>query len=97
MMGKAPRVEVKFHGGLQRVFQEKEKQVDLSKTPDIRSLLEILCSSQERRRELFDDHGGIRSDLTILRNGRNIVFLSGLDTELNDGDAVAILHPLCGG
>ena len=97
MMEKVPKVEVQFFGNLQRVFQEKGKKVELSRAPHVRSLLGILCSSQEFRRELFNDNGDIRPDLTILRNGRNIVFLSGLDTELNDGDTVAIFHPLCGG
>ncbi len=97
MMEKAPKVEVQFFGNLQRVFQEKEKKVELSKAPDVRGLLAILCSSQEFRRELFTDNGDVRPDLTILRNGRNIVFLDGLDTELNDGDTVAIFHPIRGG
>jgi len=97
MIGKAPGVEVKFHGGLQKVFQEKVKQVELSKAPNIRRLFDVLCSSPERRRELLNDHGHIRSDLTIFRNGRNIEFLGSLDTELNNGDTIAIFLPVYGG
>lgn len=96
MMEKNPRVEARFHGSLQKVFQEKA-QVELSGTRSIRGLFDVLCSSPERRRELFDDHGRIRSDLTILRNGRNIEFLSSLDTELDDGDKIAIFLPVFGG
>jgi molybdopterin converting factor small subunit len=97
MMEKTPKVEARFHGGLQRVFQEKVRQVDLSKAPNVRGLFEALCSSPAHRRELFDDDGHIRSNLLILKNGRNIALLSGLDTELNDGDTVAILLPVYGG
>lgn len=96
-MEKTSKVEARFHGGLQKVFREKEKQVDLREAPNIRGLFEVLCSSHERRQQLFDDHGHIRSELTILRNGRNIEFLSGLDTELNGGDTVAIFLPIRGG
>ncbi len=96
-MEKAPKVEVQFFGNLQRAFQERGKKVDLSKAPDVRSLLRLLCTSQVLHRELFNDHGDVRSDLTILRNGRNIAFLKELDTELHDGDTVTIFHPLRGG
>jgi len=91
------KVEARLYGGLERVFQENQKQVELTKASTVRALLEHLCNSPERRREIFDDHGQIRPDLVVLRNGRSIVFLGGLDTELNDGDAVAIFLPVRGG
>jgi molybdopterin converting factor small subunit len=97
MMGKTSKVEARFHGSLQKVFQGSVRQVDLSKAPNVSSLFEVLCGSPEHRRELFDDHGHIRSNLTILKNGRNIQLLSSLDTELNDGDTVAIFRPVYGG
>jgi len=91
------KVEARLYGGLERVFQENQKQVELTKASTVRALLELVCNSPERRREIFDDHGQIRPDLVVLRNGRSIVFLGGLDTELNDGDAVAIFLPVRGG
>jgi len=33
----------------------------------------------------------------IMLNDRNIAFLNGTDTPLNDGDRIAILSPLSGG
>lgn len=96
-MGKTPKVEARFHGSLQKVFQQKAREVELSKAPNVRGLIEVLCSSPEPRREFFDDHGHIRSNLVILRNGRNIGLLNGVDTELNDGDSVAIFLPTYGG
>jgi len=97
MPAKAPRIEVGFYGIIQKVFQEKKRQVDLRKEPNIRVLLDTLCSSHERREKIFDEESNIRPDITILRNGRNISFLNGLDTELHDGDTVAIFPPMRGG
>lgn len=91
------KVEARLYGGLERVFQENQKQVELTKASTVRALLELVCNSPERRREIFDDHGQIRPDLVVLRNGRSIVFLGGLDTELNDGDTVAVFLPVRGG
>lgn len=41
--------------------------------------------------------GGLREDVVILKNGRNIAHFRGLDTELAEGDDVAIFPPVSGG
>jgi len=46
---------------------------------------------------VFDSPGTLRDFVNILRNGRNIQFLAGLDTPLADGDVIAIFPPLAGG
>lgn len=46
--------------------------------------------------EKFVDKGEIRSGIKILVNGRNISFLRGLDTALEDRDVISIL-PIAGG
>jgi len=35
--------------------------------------------------------------VSILQNGRNIQFVDGLESELADGDVVAIFPPVAGG
>jgi molybdopterin synthase sulfur carrier subunit len=97
MTGRAPKVEVKFFGTLQTIFQDKERRLELSKAANVHGLLDDLCNAPEHRRELFNAQGQLQADLTILKNGRNIAFLNGLDTELGDGDTVAIFFPVRGG
>ena len=55
MPAKAPRIEVGFYGIIQKVFQEKKRQVDLSKGPNIQALLDTLCNSHERREKILDE------------------------------------------
>jgi molybdopterin synthase sulfur carrier subunit len=97
MVDEAAEVEATFYGPLTKIFQEGTKQFTLSEAPNIRALLEVLCRSRAGRERIFVEDGNVRKDITILRNGRNIVFLNGLDTELNAGDSVAIFPPTHGG
>lgn len=43
------------------------------------------------------DNGDLHGHVNVLRNGRNINQLDGLDTPLEDGDTVAIFPPVEGG
>ena len=96
-MDKASRVEATFYGLLKRVFQEEKKQIDLSNASSIRALLLVLCNSREHHDRIFDEYGDVRQNISIFVNGRNILFLKGLETELNAGDSVAIFPPTAGG
>ena len=90
-------VQVDFHATIRKVFGEKSIQIALSSPSSVRFLLDRLCTSQERYENIFEDTNRLRSDVTILKNGRNIVFLDGLDTELTTGDKIAIFPPVVGG
>lgn len=97
MVDEAAKVAATFYGPLTKIFQAGEKQISLREAPNVGALLEILCRSRVGRERIFDEDGRVRKDITVLRNGRNIVFLNGLETELNAGDSVAIFPPTHGG
>jgi len=90
-------VQVEFHATIRKVFGEKSTWVTQSCPLTVRRLLDIVCTSRELHEKIFDDSGRQRNDVTILRNGRNIVFLEGLNTELNTGDKIALFPPVTGG
>lgn len=91
------RVKVRLFATLRDVFKDDETELKLRINDTIRDLLEALCNSTERRHELLDKSGNLRPYVKILKNGRNIDFLSGTDTRLADGDIVAVFPPIGGG
>ncbi len=49
------------------------------------------------RKSFVDPSGNLESHIVILVNGRNYLFLDGLNTKLKDGDQIVISPPLIGG
>lgn len=47
--------------------------------------------------ELFDDDGTLQEFVGVLKNGREITHLDGLDTVLEDGDTLSVFPPAVGG
>jgi len=64
----------------------------------IRTLLDDLIKKYDGMGELiFASPGTIRDFVNILKNGRNVHFLNGLDTPLDEGDVIALFPPVAGG
>jgi sulfur-carrier protein len=81
-----------------REVLDMQIQMDLPEGATIRSLLAELTGRYKGLDELiFATPGTVRDYVNILRNGRNIHFLAGLDTVLENGDIIALFPPLAGG
>ena len=91
------KVKVMFFAPFRELFGVKESEIELSGTPDVRELLELLCDSDERREKIFGQSGELRSYVVILKNGQPIQISGGIRTELKDGDEIAIFPPVSGG
>jgi len=86
-----------FFAPFRELFGVKESEIELSGTPDVRELLELLCDSDERREKIFSQSGELRSYIVIFKNGQPIQISGGIRTELEDGDEIAIFPPVSGG
>ena len=64
---------------------------------DLRALIADLDSRYPGISERLVDEQGLRRFVNVYLNDEDVRFLSGLDTEVADGDAVTILPAVAGG
>ncbi|MEF8840962.1 MAG: ubiquitin-like small modifier protein 1 [Haloarculaceae archaeon] len=68
--------------------------------PDGATVGEILRSLEEEFEgldgELLED-GEIRDQLSVLKNGREVLHMEGIDTVMQDGDRLSVFPPVAGG
>lgn len=76
----------------------KELSVELKDGSTVKDLLDDLIATRQRLKSaIFDESGKVREYVILMKNRKNIESLGGLDTELAEGDEVAILPPVAGG
>ncbi|NHJ13519.1 MAG: MoaD/ThiS family protein [Candidatus Thorarchaeota archaeon] len=72
-------------------------ELDLEEGATISLLLEELFMNPRIKDGLCDTDKGLSAGVTILKNGREVKFLEGMETPLNSGDEIAIFPPIAGG
>jgi sulfur-carrier protein len=90
-------VTVKSFATLREVM-DAEVRMEFAGGATIRLLLAELSSRYGGLSDmLFSAPDTFRDFVNILKNGRNIYFLAGLDTPLDDGDIITLFPPAAGG
>jgi MoaD family protein len=81
-----------------REVMDSQFDMEYPQGATIRTLLDDLIKRYDGIGDLiFASPGTIRDFVNILKNGRNVHFLNGLDTHLEDGDMIALFPPVAGG
>jgi len=92
------KILLKSFAGLPEIIGAREKEISLPEGASVGTLLRGLCRESPLLSEkLFDAAGGLKPYILVLKNGRNISSLRHLDTDLADGDEVALFPPVAGG
>ena len=90
------RIHVQFFATFREVFDENSLQIEVGTGTTIEDLLNLVFNTHERRQRIFDN-GKLKPHIVVMKNGRHIQHLKGLDTELNEGDTVSVFPPIAGG
>jgi molybdopterin synthase sulfur carrier subunit len=92
------KLRVKFLASLSELTGVLKTEVEVPDGITVRKLIDILTERYGKlREELLDEKGDLRPMYNILVNGRAIEWLSGLETQLKDGDEVVFIPPAAGG
>jgi len=97
MSTKKIKVTVKLFAEFREFLKKNEIEVELENGTNILKLLEIISDLYNLQEKIFDDKNEIKQWIHILKNGRQIQFLNGLKTNLEQGDEIALFPPLIGG
>lgn len=90
------RVKIRPFAGFRNILG-KEANADLNEGATVDDLLQLLCIEHEGlRARLFGDDG-LKEDVNILVNGKNIESLDGIKTKLREGDEVVLFPAAIGG
>lgn len=90
------KVKVRSFAGFRHILG-RECVVELDQEAKVVDLLNALCSAHGELRALLFDQAGLKEDVNILVNGKNIESLQGMKTELSEGDEVAVFPAAIGG
>jgi len=94
------KVSVRLFTTLRELAGKGEKTLEFdTKTVIVKDVLETLVKLHGKafRDYLFDEKKKVREHLQLLVNGKSVSLLEELDTQLKDGDQVAIVPPVGGG
>ena len=96
------RVSVRFFTSLREIIKRKEETLDFSDNEKV-TIDKVLEALSQKHGKNFADYiydvktHEVRGFLQFLVNGKSASSLKGLQTELSDGDVLAILPPVGGG
>jgi molybdopterin synthase sulfur carrier subunit len=98
---KALQVSVRFFTSLREIVNRKEETLEFPEGEKVTvdNVLKTLSQRYGKRfvEYVYDETGEVRGFLQLLVNGKSASTLNGLQTELQDGDVLAILPPVGGG
>ncbi|WP_254767098.1 ubiquitin-like small modifier protein 1 [Salinilacihabitans rarus] len=91
-------MEWKLFADLAERAGDRRVSVDAGPGETVGDALEALLADRPALRErVLDEDGDLRSEINVLRNGGDVRADGGLETELEDGDELALFPPVSGG
>ncbi|PSQ50914.1 molybdopterin synthase sulfur carrier subunit [Halobacteriales archaeon SW_6_65_15] len=87
-------LELRFFATFREAVGQKTLEREYPEDATVGDVLTDLTDEYDM--DLFED-GDLRPQLSIMKNGKDVVHLDGLDTRLGDGDTLSVFPPVAGG
>lgn len=91
------RLELRFFASFREAVGQKvlEREYETDAVAVIDVLEELVSDYPDL--EIFVGPAELRDFVSVMKNGRDITHLEGLDTRLEDGDKLSVFPPIAGG
>lgn len=90
-------LELRFFATFREAAGSKTVQWGASDDAVVGDLLTELEAEYEGMNGRLIEDGELAPQINVLKNGREVLHLDGLDTDLDDGDTLSIFPPVAGG
>ncbi|EMA31089.1 ubiquitin-like small modifier protein 1 [Halobiforma nitratireducens] len=90
-------IDLRFFATFRDAVGEKERTRNFERDATIGDLLRGLEDDYDGLEGQLLADGAIRDQLSVLKNGRDVIHMEGAETELQDGDVVSVFPPVAGG
>ena len=95
-------INVKVHSilGIKKILGGGDLEFSVPEGSTLKSLLSMMIRDYGKELSLLlygADGTDVLPHIRLMVNGRDVEFLKGLETDLNEGDEVLILPPISGG
>ncbi|MDR5672417.1 Molybdopterin converting factor, small subunit [Halalkaliarchaeum sp. AArc-CO] len=90
-------LELRFFATFRETVGTKTTTREFPDDAVVGDVLEALESEYADLEGRLLDQGELASHINVLKNGREVLHMDGLETELVDGDTLSIFPPVAGG
>ncbi|QLG51028.1 ubiquitin-like small modifier protein 1 [Natrinema halophilum] len=90
-------IDLRFFATFREAVGEKERTRTVDDDATVGEVLAALEAEYDDLEGRLLESGTIRPQLSVLKNGRNVVHMAGVETTLRDGDVVSVFPPVAGG
>lgn len=94
----AVEIELRFFANFRAAVGQKEIRRTFEPGVTVGEVLAAIESEfPELAGDVLDEEGAIRPQLSVLKNGREVIHLEGTETVLEDDDRLSVFPPVAGG
>ncbi|MFB6108515.1 MAG: ubiquitin-like small modifier protein 1 [Haloplanus sp.] len=90
-------VELRFFANFREAVGQKTLEHEFEDGATVGEILRSLESEYEGLAGNLLENGDLKPQINVLKNGREVLHIEGLETTLDEGDTLSVFPPVAGG